>query len=150
LAASFTLERGTTENTLRKTDGTALVFGVREYFPHSFQHSHTLVTNNEPHTGQASASQPMKEIRPTGFVLLRPLSSTQNLRVSILIYRNCSQNRHIFMLSAPFPPLSIHLSILHFAACLLFFGQPAFRQAGTLEGIPKSFFAQVIPAARHF
>ena len=34
--------------------------------------------------------------------------------------------------------------------CLLFFGQPAFRQAGTLEGIPKSFFAQVIPAARHF
>jgi hypothetical protein len=28
--------------------------------------------------------------------------------------------------SALFPPLSIYLSILHFAACLLFFGQAVF------------------------
>ena len=54
-------------------DSTALVLGVREYFPYSFQHAQALVTNDELHTGQTSAFQPLEEIHPAGLVLFHPL-----------------------------------------------------------------------------
>lgn len=43
--------------------------------------------------------------------------------------------------SAPFPPLSIYLSILHFAPCLPSFGQAAFRLAGRFQK-KRSLFHQ--------
>lgn len=42
-------------------DGTPLVFGLREYFSYSIQHTKTLVANNEFHSVQATPLEPLKE-----------------------------------------------------------------------------------------
>ena len=50
---------------------------------------------------QATATQPLEEADPAGFILFHALSGTQNLTVSGLIDCNCYQNSYIFKLSAP-------------------------------------------------
>lgn len=99
-------------------DNTALVFGVGEYFSHSLQHSQALVANDEFHTIQHLALQPLEEIDPAGLVFFHPLGCTQNLTVSILIYRNRNQNRHIIVLFAPVAPQidTVHIDMGIFAA----------------------------------
>src|SRR5699024_5658224 len=84
-----------------KVDGAALVLGFGEYFSHSLQHTKTLVANNEFHSVQATATQPLKEADPAGLVLLHALGGTQNLTVSVLIHRDRHQNCYIFKLSTP-------------------------------------------------
>ena len=101
-----------------KMDRASLVFGVRKHFSHGFQHSQTLVPNNEFHAVQSSVFKPLKEIHPTGLVFFHALGSAQNLTVSVLIDRNCYQNRNIFILSAPVAPQidAIHIDIRILAA----------------------------------
>src|SRR5699024_8901821 len=84
-----------------EVDGTPLVFGLRKHFSHSLQHTKTLVSNNEFHAVQATATQPLEEADPAGFVLFHALSGTQNLTVSVLINGNRYQNGYIFKLTAP-------------------------------------------------
>ena len=84
-----------------KVYGTPLVLGFGEYFSNSLQHTKTLVANNEFHSVQASAAEPLEEADPTGLVLFHALGGTKNLTGSVLIYRNRHQNGHIFKLSAP-------------------------------------------------
>ena len=94
-------------------DCATLVFGVRKHFSHSFQHTQALVPNNEFHAVQSSAFEPLKEIHPTGLVFFHTLGSAQNFTVSVLIHRNCHQNRNIFILSTPVAPQvdAIHIDI---------------------------------------
>ena len=96
-----------------KVDGAALVLGFGEYFSHSLQHTKTLVANNEFHSVQATAAEPLEEADPTGLVLFHALGGTKNLTVSVLIYRNRHQNGHIFKLSAPISAQAdpIHIDI---------------------------------------
>src|SRR5699024_791417 len=84
-----------------KVDGTALVFGLWEYFSHGFQHTKALVANHQLDSIQATATQPLEEADPAGLVLLHALGGTQNLTVSVFVHRNPHQNGHIFKLSAP-------------------------------------------------
>ena len=78
----------------------ALVFGVREHLAHSLQHSHALVADDEFYAVQAASAEPLEEVDPAGLVLLHSLGSSQNLTKTILIYGDCHQNRHIFILSS--------------------------------------------------
>ena len=80
---------------------TALKLGFREYFSHSLQHTKAFVTNHQFNPIQTTASQPLEETDPAGFVLLHALGSTKNLTVAVLIYRNRHQNGYILKLSAP-------------------------------------------------
>ncbi len=84
-----------------KVDGTPLVFGLRKHLSHGFQHTETLVAKNKFHTVQTTATQPLEEADPAGFVLLHTLCGAQNLTISVLIDRNRHQNSHIFKLSTP-------------------------------------------------
>ena len=84
-----------------KVDGTPLVFGLRKHFSNSLQHAKALVANNEIHAIQTTATQPLKETDPAGFVFFHALSSTKNLSVFVFIDRNRHQNSHIFKLPAP-------------------------------------------------
>ena len=79
----------------------ALVFGIWEYFAHSLQHPHALVTDNELHAVQAAPTKPLKEADPTGLVLFHPLGSAQNLTETVLIHGDRYQNGDIFVLSTP-------------------------------------------------
>ena len=85
-------------------DGTPLVFGLREHFSHSLQHTKTLVPNHQLYPVQATASEPLEEADPTGLVRFHTLSGAKNFTVSVLIYRNSHQNGYILILSAPVPP----------------------------------------------
>ena len=80
-------------------DGTPPVFGLRKCFSHSLQRAKALVANNELHTIQATATQPLEETDPAGLALLHTLSSTKNLTAAILIDRNRYKNGFIFKLS---------------------------------------------------
>ena len=82
-------------------NGTTLVLGLRKHFSHSLQHAKALVSNDEFHAVQTTATQPLEEADPAGLVLFHALSGTQNLTVSVLIDRNCYQNGYVFKLSAP-------------------------------------------------
>ena len=99
-------------------NGAALVFGIREYLSHSFQHTQALISNNEFHAVQAAALEPLKEADPTGLVLFHALGGPQDLPVAVLIYCNCYQNGHIFILSTPVSAQinTIHINIRIFAA----------------------------------
>lgn len=57
-------------------DGTALVFGVREYFSYGLQHPQALVTNNELYAIQSTTTEPLKEADPAGLGLFHSLGST--------------------------------------------------------------------------
>ncbi len=94
-------------------DGAPLAFGLREHFSHSFQHTQALVANDEPHTVQAPAFQPLEEIDPTGRVLFHPLSGAENFTVSVRIYRNRHQNGCILILPAPAAPQidAVHIDV---------------------------------------
>ncbi len=98
-----------------KMDGTPLVFGLREHFSHSLQHTKTLVPNHQLDSVQATASQPLEEADPTGLVLFHTLSGAKNLAVSVLIYRNRHQNSYILILSAPVSPQidPIHITFVN-------------------------------------
>ena len=82
-------------------DGTPLILGFREHFSHSLQHTKTFVTNHQFNPIQATATQPLKEVDPAGFVLFHALGSTKNLSVPVFIDRNRHKNSYIFKLSAP-------------------------------------------------
>src|SRR5699024_5644729 len=84
-----------------KVDGTALVLGFGEYFSHGLQHTKALVSNDEFHTVQTSAAEPLEEADPAGLILFHTLGGAKNLTVSVLIHRDRHQNGHIFKLSAP-------------------------------------------------
>ena len=62
-----------------------MVFGLREHFSHGLQYAKILVTNNEFHAIQTTATQPPEEADLSGLVLFHALSGTQNLTVSIHI-----------------------------------------------------------------
>ena len=49
----------------------------------------------------ATATEPLKEADPAGFVLFHSLRSTKDFTISVLIYRNRYQNGHIFKRSTP-------------------------------------------------
>ena len=67
---------------------TPLVLGLRKHFSHSLQHTKALVANNEFNAVQATATEPLEETDPAGFVLLHAFGSTKNLAVAILVHRN--------------------------------------------------------------
>ena len=98
-------------------NGAALVFGIREYFSHCFQHTQALISDNEFHAVQAAALEPLEEADPTGLVFFHALGSVQDLSVAVLIYCDCYQNGHIFVLSAPVSAQinTIHINIRIFA-----------------------------------
>jgi len=50
-------------------DDAALVFDLRKYFSHGLQHTQALVTDNELHTIQAAAFEPLEKADPTGLIL---------------------------------------------------------------------------------
>ena len=91
-------------------NGTALVFGLWKHLSNRIQHPQTLVTNDEFYAVQAAATEPLKEVNPTGLVLFHTLSSTQNFTISVLIDGDCNQNGHIFILSAP---ISAQIDAIH-------------------------------------
>ena len=93
-----------------KMDRAALVFSVRKHFSHGFQHSQTLVSNNELDSLKTSPTKPLEEADPAGLVLLHAFGSTQNLTVAILIDGNCHQNSYIFVLSTP---VSLEVDTVH-------------------------------------
>ena len=78
-----------------------MVFGLRKHLSHGFQHTKTLVANNEFHSVQATPAEPLKEADPAGLILLHTLSGAQNLTISVLIDCNCHKNGYIFKFSAP-------------------------------------------------
>lgn len=82
-------------------DGTPLVLGLEKHFVHGFQHTKTLVANNEFHPIQATAMQLLEATNPASLILFHTLCSTQNLTISILINCNSDQNGYIFKLFAP-------------------------------------------------
>ena len=49
------------ENIAVKMHSASLVFGIWEYFAHSLQHPHALVTNNELRAVQAAPTKPLEE-----------------------------------------------------------------------------------------
>lgn len=51
-----------------KMDGTAMVFGVREYFPHSLQHAQALAANDELYAIQTAPAELLAEADPAGLV----------------------------------------------------------------------------------
>ena len=110
--------RDSREHIAVKVDDTALVFGLRKYFSHSFQHTKALVPNHQLDPVQATAAQPLKETDPAGLILFHSLGGTQNFTVSVLVYRNRHQYCHIFILSAPVPPQidPVHIDVGIFAA----------------------------------
>ena len=83
-----------------EADGTPLVFGFRKHFSYGLQHAKTLVANNEFHSIRATATQPLEETDPAGFVLFHALGSAKNFTVTVFINRNCHQNSHILKFSA--------------------------------------------------
>ncbi len=90
-----------------------MVFGLGKHFTHGFQHTKALVTNHQFNPIQATATEPLKEINPTGLVFFHTLSCAKNLAVAILIDCNGYQNGYIFKLSAPVAAQvdSIHIDI---------------------------------------
>ena len=68
-------ERAVKERLILEMHDATLVFGIWEYFAHSFQHPHALVTNNELHAAQAAPTKPLEEADPTGLVLFHALGS---------------------------------------------------------------------------
>lgn len=62
LDASFILERGTTENTLRKKCRASLIFGVKAHFAHSLQHPQALIVHYRLHTVQTPARNHCKKL----------------------------------------------------------------------------------------
>ena len=80
-----------------EVDGTALVFGLGEHFTHGLQHTKTLITNNEVHPIQATATQPLEEAALAGLILLHILGNAKNLAVSVLIDCNRCQYDHVFV-----------------------------------------------------
>ena len=71
-----------------------MVFGFREHFSHSIQHSKALVVNHQFNPIQATAAEPLEEAEPAGLI--------KNLTVSVLIHCNRHQS-YIFKLSALVP-----------------------------------------------
>ena len=68
------------------------------------------------HTFQAPSPEPLEETDPAGLVLFHDLNSTKNFTISVIIYRYCHKNSHIFKLSAPIAaqidPIHIDIRIL--------------------------------------
>ena len=94
-------------------DGTALVLGVWVHFAHGLQHPLALVANNELHTVQPTAAEPLEEAHPAGFVLFHPLGSAQDFTVTVFIDCDGDQNGYVFIFSAPVPAQvdAIHIDI---------------------------------------
>ena len=88
------------ENIAVKVHGTTLVFGIGKHFSHGLQHPQALVADDELYAIQAAPTEPLEEADPAGLVLFHAFGGTQNLTKTILIYGNCHQNSHIFVLSA--------------------------------------------------
>ena len=90
-----------------------MVFGLGKHFAHGFQHTKALVTNHQFNPIQTTATEPLKEINPTGLVFFHALSCAKNLAVAILVDCNGYQNGYIFKLSAPVAAQvdSIHIDI---------------------------------------
>ena len=97
---------------------TELLFCLRKHFTDSFQHTHALVANDEFDAIQTAPFQPLEKTDPAGFVFFHALSSTQNLAVSVLIDRDCHQDRDIFIFSAPVSAQidAVHIDIRILAA----------------------------------
>ena len=57
------------KNIAVEVDGTSLVFGLRKHFSHSLQHTKTLVSNDEYHAVQTTATQPLEKADLAGLVL---------------------------------------------------------------------------------
>ena len=89
------------ENTAIEMHHAALVFDVRKHLAHGLRHPHALVADDEFYAVQVASAEPLKEADPAGLVLLHSLGSSQNLTKIVLIYGDCHQNRHIFILSSP-------------------------------------------------
>ena len=64
------------ENIAVKVDGTPLVCGFGEHFPHGLQHTEAFVSHNEFHAIQTTAAEPLEETDPASLVLFHALSST--------------------------------------------------------------------------
>ena len=78
-----------------------LVFGLRKHFSHSLQHAKAFVSNHQLVSVQATATAPLEETAPAGFVFFHVLGSAKNLTVTVFIDRYRHQNSHIFKFSAP-------------------------------------------------
>ena len=89
--------RCNSENVAVDVDSTLLVLGLRKHFSHSFQHTEALVAHHQLDPIQTTATEPLKEIDPTGLVFFHALNCTQNLAVAILVDRN----GYIFKRSVP-------------------------------------------------
>ena len=57
-------------------NGAVLVFCIREYFSHCFQHPHALISDNEFHAVQTAALEPLEKADSTGLVFFHALGST--------------------------------------------------------------------------
>jgi len=68
---------------------TALVLCLRKHLSHSFQHTQTLVSNNEFDALKATAPEPLEEADPAGLIFFHSLGCAQNLTVAILIDGDC-------------------------------------------------------------
>lgn len=89
------------EHVAVKVHHAALVFGLWKHFSHGLQHTKALVPDDEFHAIQAASFEPLEEVDPAGLVFFHSLGSTQNLTITVLIDRDCHQNGHIFVFSAP-------------------------------------------------
>ena len=103
-ATSFTLERDVTENTLRqKRTVHRWYLASGNTTPTASSIPRRLPLHHQFRPVQTAATQPLKEIAPTGLVLFHTLDGTQNLAISVPVYCDRHQNGHIFILSAPVP-----------------------------------------------
>lgn len=89
------------ENIAVKVNRASLVFCLRIDFSHSFQHTQTLISNDQLDAVQTASFQLLKEADPAGLVLLHSLSGTQNFTVTVLVDTNGDQNGNVLKLTAP-------------------------------------------------
>ena len=76
-------------------------FCLGKHLSHRLQYPQTLVSDNELDALKAASAKPLEEVDPACLVLFHPLSRTQNLTITVLIYSNRHQNSHIFIFSTP-------------------------------------------------
>jgi hypothetical protein len=64
-------------------DHAPLVLCFWIYLSNGFQHTHALVSHNEPYTFQTASPEPLKEADPAFLVFLHALGSAQHFPVSV-------------------------------------------------------------------
>ena len=88
-----------------KVDGAVLVLSVWVYFTHSLQHPQALVPNNEFHTVQPVAAEPLEEAHPARFVLFHPLGGAQDFTVTV--FDDCDRDQNGYVLTFLFNSLFV-------------------------------------------